>query len=110
MRKIAHQQEYNRRLAALVCLAALLLLNAISIAHTHSGNPPISRHVGFAAAPEPDGCVACDILANGRSSTTITPVYTPAECRSVAFRIHSTVCTLPFATLLTSSPRAPPAA
>ena len=93
-----------------MCLAPLLLLNAVSIVHTHGGALPISRHVAFAGAPEPDHCVACDMLANGRGSTTITPAYVLAECRPVAFEIDSPVYALRFALVLTSFPRAPPTA
>ncbi len=109
MRKSARQQQEHRRPAALVCLVALLLLNAISVAHTHPHHPATAcPNLAFAPAPQADHCVACEMLANGTGSTTMTPVFVLTECRSIAFEIHSTASALRFATILTTSPRAPP--
>jgi len=87
---------------------ALLLLNVISIVHTHQSEIGTCQGLALASGPGADRCVACEMLAKGTGNTTITPVYVLTACRSIVFAIHSTASVLRDTVVLSSSSRAPP--
>jgi hypothetical protein len=100
----------NRKLAALACLMAFLLFNAVSVVHTHHSASDACRGLASVSQSGADYCIACDLLVNGTGHTTLTPAYVISACRSAASAVPATVSILRDATVLSSSSRAPPTA
>ena len=100
----------HRRLAALACMMAFVLLNVISVVHTHHFSSDACRGLTSISQSGSDCCVACDMLASGTGNTTFTPAYVISACYSTAFSVPATVSAFGDATVLSRSSRAPPTA
>jgi hypothetical protein len=105
------RQERHRRIAALICLMALVAFNAVSTIHTDGSARPnvsgttIRAYLGSGS----DHCAACEFLTNGTGSWILACAVVVALTASLACKVSTVRADVACAVIISNSPRAPPA-